>query len=117
MSHSQNQLKELARENPKQLARILSSPNADVVTLTYGAELLGGEISDEDIVLPVLRLLLKHINAVVREGAIIGLSSFYINKSPPRDILDRLRILSKQDPSPTIKEYAKSVLDDFLSME
>ena len=117
MSYSQNQLNSLAKENPKQLARILSSPNVDVCTLTYGAELLGGEISDESLVLPVLRILLKHINAVVREGAIIGVSSFYANKLPPKDILDKLKLLSKHDPSPTIKEYAQSVLDDFLLME
>ncbi len=117
MSYSQDQLNSLAKENPKQLARILSSPNVDVCTLTYGAEILGGEISDESLVLPVLRILLKHINAVVREGAIIGVSSFYTDKLPPKDILDKLRSLSKHDPSPTIKEYAQSVLDDFLLME
>ena len=92
MSYSQNQLKMLAQSNPKELARILISPNADVHTLTFGAEFLG-EVPDERIVLPTLRQLLKHVNAIVREGAMMGLSAFYLEHKPPSDIIDKLRAI------------------------
>lgn len=113
MSYSENQLNALAKENPKELVRILTSPNADVRTLTYGAEILGGEVADEELVLPALRMLLKHINAIVREGAMLGVSSFYTEKTPPKDILDKLTAMSKNDPSPTLKEFAKQILEEF----
>jgi vesicle coat complex subunit len=113
MNYSDNQLTALAQKNPKELARILSSPNADIRMLTYGAEILGGEVNDEEVVLPVLKLLLKHMNAIVREGALLGVSSFFINKKPPADILEKLKAMSIGDPSPTIKDTAKGLLKDF----
>jgi len=112
MSYSQNQLKALSQSNPKELARILTSPGIDVHALTFGAEFLG-EIADERIALPTLRILLKHVNAVVREGAMMGLSSFYMERKPPQDILERLRTMSKTDPSPSCKEFAGTILKDF----
>jgi hypothetical protein len=112
MSYSQNQLKALAQNNPKELARILTSPNADIHTLTYGAELLG-DVPDERLVLPTLRMLLKHVNAVVREGAMMGLSSFYMERKPPQDVIEKLRLMNKADPSPSNKEFAETLLRDF----
>jgi hypothetical protein len=114
MSLSENQLNALATDNPKELARVLSSPNADVHTLTFGAEVLGGEVKDEELVLPVLRRLLKHVNAVVREGAMLGVSAFYIDKKPPQEIVDRLRSMVKSDPSPANRDCAGSMLEDYL---
>lgn len=111
MSYSQNQLKTLAQSNPKELARILTSPNADVPTLTFGAELLGE--AEERIALPALKQLLKHVNAVVREGAMMGLSSLFMDHKPPRDVIDRLQTMSKSDPSPSNKEFAETILKEF----
>lgn len=113
MNYSETQLTQIAKTNPKELARILTSPNGDTRVLTFGAEILGGEVTDETIVLPVLRQLIKHVNAIVREGAAIGISSFYIDKKPPQDIIDRLKWMATNDPSPTMKDYAKSMLEDF----
>jgi|SRR6185369_14751086 len=115
MSYSQNQLKAMAQSNPKELARILTSPGIDVHALTFGAEFLG-ETSDERIVLPTLRMLIKHVNAVVREGAMMGLSSFYMERKPPQDILERLRVMAKSDPSPSCKEFAETILKDFEAL-
>lgn len=115
MSYSQNQLKALSQSNPKELARILTSPGIDVHALTFGAEFLG-EISDERIALPTLRILLKHVNAVVREGAMMGLSSFYLERKPPQDVLERLRVIAKSDPSPSCKEFAGTILKDFEAL-
>lgn len=113
MNYSQNQLKTLAQDNPQELARIITSPNANTHMLTIGAELLG-EISDERIVLPAFRRLLKHVNAIVREGAVMGVSSFYLGKKrPPQDILDRLMWMAKNDPSPSVRGDSESLLNDF----
>ena len=112
MNYSPNQLKSLAQSNPKELARVVTSPNVDTHMLTVGAEFLG-EVSDERIVLPAFRQLLKHVHALVREGAMTGLSAFYLEKSPPQDILDKLRVMAKTDPAPNLRDYAQSLLDDF----
>lgn len=113
MTYTDNQLIQLAQSNPKELVRILNSPNADPRMLAAGAEILGLEVKDESIVLPTLRVLLKHMNAVVREGACMGVSSFYEDKQLPTDILDRLRVMSTNDPSITIKDFTKTLLQDF----
>lgn len=113
MSYSPNQLKSLAQTNPKELARFITSPNTNAHMLVSGAELLGETVSDEEIVLPALRQLLKHVHALVRESALTGLSSFYSEKKPPQEILDRIMLMSDNDPSPDIKEYAKSLLGEF----
>lgn len=112
MSYSQNQLKILAQTNPRELARVITSPNADTHMLASGAELLG-DVTDERIVYPALKQLLKHVHALVREGAMTGLSSFYVEKRPPQDILERLRFMTKNDPSPNLKEYAQQLIKDF----
>jgi hypothetical protein len=115
MNYSQTQLKLLAQSNPKELARIITSPNADTHMLALGAELLG-EATDERIVYPSLRQLLKHVHALVREGAMTGLSSFYLEKKPPQDILDRLRVMAKSDPSPNLREYSQILLKEFEAL-
>lgn len=115
MTYSQNQLKALAQSNPKELARILTSPTGDTHTLTFGAEVLG-DVEDERIVLPTLRQLLKHVNAVVREGAMMGLSSFYLERRPPQDVLDKLKAMASNDPSPSNKEFADTLLKDFEAL-
>ena len=113
MKYSDTQLIALAKNNPKELVRILTSPNADIRLLTSGVEILGGEVSDELLVVPVLKQLLKHVNAIVREGAAIGASTFYLDKKPHQDILDRMKVIAANDPSPTLREYAKGVVADF----
>lgn len=113
MTYTDSQLKTLASNNPKELIRILNSPQADVPTLTFGAEILGGEIKDEELVLPVFRKLIKHVNAIVREGSLIGIEAFYSSTKPPQDIIDRLKCMSNSDPSPAIKDLAKDLVKEF----
>ena len=112
MNYSPNQLKALVQSNPKELVRVITSPNADTHMLTLGAELLG-EVSDERIALPAPRQLLKHVNAVVREGAMLGLSTFYMERKPPADVLEKLQVMSQADPSPSLKDFAQSLLKEF----
>jgi len=116
MTYSDSQLKVLAHTNPKELVRILNSSNVDTGTLTFGVEILGGEITDESIALPVFRKLMKHINAVVREGSLIGLEAFYSASKPPQDVIERLQIMANSDPSPTLKDMAKDLLKEFNAL-
>lgn len=114
MELSENELTKLAKTDPKELSKILTSLNASFPTLVFGAEILGNEVSDESLVLPPLRILLKHINAVVRESAMIGISGFYqAGKKPPQDVLNRLNDIKKHDPSPTLRDLAKDLLEDW----
>lgn len=113
MIYTISQLIDLAQNSPEELSRILTSPNADTKMLVAGAELLCDEISNETIVLPVIRQLLKHTHALVRESAIIGITSFYENKKPPQDIINRLQVISNSDPSMQLRIYAKDILEMF----
>lgn len=113
MSYTDKQLIQMAQNNPKELVRLLTSPNADIKMLTVGAEILGLEVKDESLVAPTLRLLLKHMNALVREGACIGVSSYYMNHRPPSDIVDRIKTMSTNDPSVIVRDYSKTLLQDF----
>jgi vesicle coat complex subunit len=109
MAHSQHQLEALAKNNPKELIRIITSPNSDAHTLTFGAELLG-ELEDESLVLPALRKLLKHAHALVREGAIYGVTNFYTKSKPPAEIIERLQHMAEHDPSPACKTCASDLV-------
>lgn len=113
MNYTDAQLIQLAQDNPKELARLLTSPHADIRMLTAGAEILSTEVKDESLVLPALRILLKHKHAMVREGACIGVSSFYMDSKPPQDIIDRLVVMSTTDPSVVVRDYSKTLLQDF----
>jgi len=113
MSYSHEQLRNLVKNDIAKFIKILNNPNCDVYTLTFAAELLGEEVLDEKIVVPILKKLLKHINAVVREGAIIGIMAFFEGKSLPEDILEIVRHIFKNDPSTELKLYAEDILKDY----
>jgi len=107
------QLIDLAQNSPEELSRVLTSPGADIKMLVAGAELLCEETTDETLILPVIRQLLKHTHALVRESAMIGVTSFYENKKPPADVISRLKVISNSDPSAQLKSYAKDILESF----
>lgn len=115
MIYTNIQLTQLVHNSPKELYKILINPNTDVKILVIGVELLCGEISDESLVLPILRILLKHVNALVRESAMIGVTDFYKNKKPPYDLFERLKFISTTDPSPNLRFYAKDILENMMS--
>lgn len=113
MSYSTIQLRNLAQQNPQELIRLITSPNGDAKTLASGAEVLGEEVSNESIVTPILRQLLKHPHALVREGALNGVAAFFSEKPISRDILDRIRAIAKSDPLNTNKEIAADIISTF----
>lgn len=113
MSYSHEQLHKLAESDLPKFIKILNSPNSDTYTLSIGAEILGEEVTDEDISLPILKKLLKHVNAVVREGAVIGITALFADKKIPADILERVKEMSQNDPSPALRLYANDILEDY----
>jgi hypothetical protein len=110
MNYSEEHLIALAQTNPQELYKILINPRTPTTALMLGVEILANEVKNEEIVLPVLKRLLNHVNAGVRENAVISVCSFYINNKPPQDILDRVQEIANNDPSFYLKEYAKDVL-------
>ncbi len=104
-----NQLINLAQNNPKQLVKLLQT-TTDTTTLSNAIEILAEEVSDESIVLPLIKILLRHTNAIVREGACSAVSSFYYERQIPSEILDRLTNMSQHDPSLIIKKYTEDLL-------
>lgn len=116
MFYSEVQLTKLAQDDPKQLAKILINQNTNVNILTFGIEILAYEIQDETIFLEPVKVLLKHVNAIVREGACLATTSFYANKKAPAEVIERLRWLSEHDPSPAVKDCAMIALTDVFNV-
>lgn len=113
MTYSNTQLRTLAQQNPKELIRIITGSNGEPHIIASGVEILGEEVTNETLVIPVLRQLLKHPHALVREGALNSITAFFSDKLMPRDILERLRIIAKNDPLSTNKEIATDMLSVF----
>lgn len=114
MIYTSSQLNNLAQNSPEELVQILISPGTDIKVLVTGAELLCDEITDETVILPVIKILLKHKHALVRESAVIGLAGFYSNRKPPKEILDILIYISTNDPFVQLKNYAKDIIKDMM---
>ncbi len=117
MKLSENQIRKLCKTNKIELQRILNNPNTDFCTLSFGAEIITEEISDENFIAPILKQLLKHVHVVVREGALNGIMNFYFEKTPPSDILDKIVLISENDPSSTLKEQAQDMLTEFRNQK
>lgn len=114
MNYSNSQLRNLAQQNPKELIRIITGSKGDAQSLAFGAEVLGEEVDNESLVVPVLRQLLKHPHALVREGALNGVMAFFSNKPLiPVSILEQLRTIVKSDPLSTNKEIAADMISNF----
>ena len=116
MNYSEVQLTKLAQENPEYLSKILTNPHTNINTLTFGIEILASELKEDKLLLEPIKLLLKHVNAAVREGACIALTSFYIEKAPPQDIVDKLKWLHEHDPSSIVRDSIEIFLKDISKM-
>jgi len=113
MSYSNQQLQDLAQTNPQELIKIINNQYiADIKTVAMAVEILGEEVKDESVVLPIIQKLLKHVHMLIRESAIICISSFYVERPPPQDIVDRLRVILKNDPSHDIRDLVSDILKD-----
>jgi hypothetical protein len=112
MKYSEEQLIQIAHNNPQELIKIINSSHNSIKVLTDALEILGGEVDDDSIVLPVLQKLLRNINVSIRESALIGISSFYGAKTKPlsSEVSEKLLDLSTNDPSALLRDFAKDLL-------
>lgn len=115
MNFSENEMTKFAKEDPEYFSKILLNPHTSVSSLTSGIEILISEVKDEKMILDSLKSLLKHKNAVVREGACYAAANFYSEKNiPPQEIVDSLKKISVQDPSLSVREGALILLEKLI---
>ncbi|HSN97755.1 MAG TPA: HEAT repeat domain-containing protein [Candidatus Nanopelagicales bacterium] len=96
----------LAAHHPRHLLRLIQGGKLEHADLTFAAE-IAGRLRDEGAVQRALLPLLSHPEAVVREGAIYGLSR-HLNAS----VRERFAELAAKDPSAAVRSAAADALDD-----
>lgn len=100
---SENNFHLLVRDDPQYLVDWIKSGTIPVHFLTFAAE-AAGRIKKAELVIPVLEGLLDHESAYVREGAILGLS--YCRERTSPELMEKIRQISVDDPSPGVREEA-----------
>ena len=106
--YSDERFEHLAKTDPAALVALLVSGDVPPARLTFAAEIAGRELPGDMVIDPLLALL-RHERAVVREGAIYGLSRFLSNLSEPR-VRKAVEALLR-DPSPGVRAAAADELD------
>ena len=96
----------LSDTDPEALIALM--PNLEVHDLTFAAEWLGR--SKHHRAAEVLIPLLKHPAAVVREGAVYGLSNLEITNTIRFALLQHAD--AEHEASPGVREAAQEALDD-----
>jgi HEAT repeat protein len=96
----------LAQHYPHELLKLIASGRLRPTDLTFAAE-IAGQLQNSTHVRAVLRRLLAHADALVREGAIYGLAR---HVDPP--VREELRHLASSDPSPAVRQAAADTLDN-----
>ena len=103
---SESEFQELARHDPQQLGSLIASGALTEGSTAFAAEALG-RLGTPEAAERYLLPLLRHDNAVVREGAIHGLA-----RHRTELILEKLREAARGDPSPAIREDAADALNE-----
>lgn len=96
----------LAANYPSELLKLVSGGVLAPPALTFAAE-VAGHTSSSAAVRAALLPLLEHKSPLVREGAIYGLRDH-----ADASVEEKLRALTKGDPSPAIRQAASDTLDD-----
>ncbi|SRR6266568_2229249 len=104
-SYCEGLFEDLAKLAPKELAYLVSGNVLRPTDLTFAAEILGS-VDDRALVVRTLLPLLDHESALVREGAIYGLSA---HMTP--EVTTRLRQVAQLDPSPGVGTAAHEALE------
>ena len=94
-----------ARTDPDRLLAYLTAPDSPPTRVTFAAE-AAGAIVDRARAVPVLLSLLRHADALVREGAIYGLAS---DAAP--DVLAALQRIAAGDPSAGVRAAANDAVE------
>ncbi len=104
---TERQLEHLAEDDPRALASIVDHPHATVADLTLVGEYL--HRAPWLIAKPALLRLLSSPNAVVLEGALLGVAA---QASDPDVRAHLLRL--RAHASPTVHTFAAALLDEDL---
>ena len=96
----------LAAKEAPDLVALVTSGALPPSQLTFAAEAVG-RINNSVLVRDTLLPLLKHASAVVREGAIYGLSNHLDD-----DARDVIKLIAQSDPSLGVRAAAAELLDD-----
>jgi HEAT repeat protein len=104
---SQNELRAMANNSPANLVALIESGALGNVELTFAAEYLGKATAAEGVVLTLL-VLLRHPNALVREGALYGLSEVRNDQA----VIDAVTVVRDGDPSSALRSIAESILEE-----
>lgn len=102
--------KTLAIDDPMTLIALVAKEHLAEHDLTFAAEALGS-LADVSTAMKLLTGLARHSSAVVREGAVYGLSRHLSNSTAVSAARIALVRLSKDDPSPGVREAATEALD------
>ena len=98
--------KDLAEQCPDILVAWIDMGFIPDSTMTFAAEYLGTDV-DSETIRHTLIPLLDHQSAVVREGAILGLS-----RHRNDEVNALLQQIAKTDASPAVREVAEDFLSD-----
>ena len=101
-------IRAMARANPKELIELLYSDERPWV-LSLAAEYAGSVSGAE----PALLRLLSHKSALVREGAVMGLS-VALGRTQSSAIYSRLAEVAANDPSPGVRTVAACSVECLL---
>lgn len=104
MTPCEDLFRELATSDPDRLVWMLEK-ELSVADISIAAEVAGSHLPGEKVV-PVLIRLLQHQRAVVREGALLGLS-YHLHRG---DAMGAMRKVLMTDPSQVIREVADELL-------
>lgn len=96
----------LALNHAEQLLRLIALEKLAPADLTFAAE-IAGRLADSDAVRRTLVPLLDQQEAVVREGAIYGLT-----RHLDQEVRERLLELAAKDPSAAVRTAAADALDE-----
>ena len=95
----------LAQCHPDQLLRLVNAQQLPPIELSFAAE-AAGTLANSPAVRNTLLRMLRHGDAVVREGAIYGLA-----RHVDEEILRELRQVAATDPSPGVQEAAANLIE------
>lgn len=104
---SEKELEELARSKPNELAALIVTGQLTPPDLTFALEILGRDVTNEELVLPCILPFLDHESAIVREGAVYGLSHHMT-----AEVKAALVVGYRKEISQAVKQAISDVLED-----
>ena len=102
------EFKRLAKHDPARLVAWIDANVLSIADLTFAAEWLGA--ADTPDAEDVLLGLTKHYEAVVREGAVLGIGRCMVDDRDTDAMRARLHVMAREDSSPGVRATAEDML-------